>query len=843
MALLYDEYLRVGREQGLTFKQYLAVIGYTNPAENFRGMDDAATFRRDDNGLALISIPEQPVRGQLRIKVLLIDFTDREGTLPVSHYERLLFSKGTHPTGSLRDYYQEVSLGQVDVTGSIHGWLRMPQPYSFYTNGESGTEWQSYPRNAPRMAEDAVNIALGAGVSFEPELDLLGQGIVTALFIVHAGLGAEGLHPSIRGNHIWSHKWIIRQPIEVGPNLTASTYLTVPNDAKVGVCAHELGHLAFQWEDFYDPNYDEDGKEWDGSGSWDLMAGGSYNGSGARPAHPAGLHKTQHGWVEVEDIRSSRQLSLAPYSATSGKVVKLVSPVYRAGQYLLLENRRKQGFDSDLPGEGLLVWRVDETKQMFAPEKPALLLIQADGRHQLQNPSDWNTGDAGDPFPGNSDRDELSDRGDISTSFPDGEDSGISLQNIQRDPFSGVVSLDIVFADGTTEEEPGGTTTALGEASPEAAIPDNSSVGVESLIELDADGLIEELAVEVDISHTYIGDLRVALTAPSGQTVLLHNRTGQATHDLRTVYRSSATPALAGLVGTLARGVWRLRVTDHAGFDTGTLNRWSLAVGVREKAAGLHLQAQPEARIPDNDPAGIGSVLRVTRAGMVKTLTVSLDITHTFIGDLRVELLNPRGDRAMLHNQSGGGQANLQETYRSADTVALGAVIGQPVRGDWTLRVADLAGQDIGTLNRWSLDIELAADVQVVEHEATPRLAIPDDDSAGIGSTLAVDRLGTVQSVEVSVGITHTYIGDLRVELLAPSGERALLHNRDGGRTRNLSLELNSSDFPALGALVGQPVRGNWILRVADLEGLDTGTLDRWSLRIAYASGTESGPV
>src|SRR4029079_16470242 len=143
----------------------------------------------------------------------------------------------------------------------------------------------------PRMAEDAVRAALEAGIEFDPALDALGTGTVTGLFIVHAGRGAEELDPAVSGGAIWSHKWNLRTPAMVGPPLPAATYLTVPEDCRMGVCAHELGHLAFQWEDFYDPNGGDDGVQWAGSGRWDLMAGGSWNGdSGSRPAHPMGLH-------------------------------------------------------------------------------------------------------------------------------------------------------------------------------------------------------------------------------------------------------------------------------------------------------------------------------------------------------------------------------------------------------------------------------------------------------------------------------------------------------------------------------------------------------------------------
>ena len=55
------------------------------------------------------------------------------------------------------------------------------------------------------IESDAIAAALKAGVTFRPELDARGEGIVAKLFIVHAGLGAETLHPSIHGSEIWSH--------------------------------------------------------------------------------------------------------------------------------------------------------------------------------------------------------------------------------------------------------------------------------------------------------------------------------------------------------------------------------------------------------------------------------------------------------------------------------------------------------------------------------------------------------------------------------------------------------------------------------------------------------------
>jgi immune inhibitor A len=128
-----------------------------------------------------------------------------------------------------------------------------------------------------------------------------------------------------------------------------------------------------------------------------------------------------------------------------------VSPKFTPKQYLLLESRKKTGFDFDLPGEGLLVWKVDEVMEQFAPAAPGLSLVQADGRNELNNPDDWNKGDESDPFPGSEGRDVLTDTGAASTSFP-GKRSGISLKNINFSA-DGVVTLDVAFAASTGADQ------------------------------------------------------------------------------------------------------------------------------------------------------------------------------------------------------------------------------------------------------------------------------------------------------------------------------------------------------------------------------------------------------
>lgn len=73
------------------------------------------------------------------------------------------------------------------------------------------------------------------------------------------------------------------------------------------------------------------------------------------------------------------------------------------------------------------------------------------------------------------------------------------------------------------------------------------------------------------------------------------------------------------------------------------------------------------------------------------------------------------------------------------------------------------------------------------------------------------------------MNIVHTYIGDLKVDLVAPDGSVYTLHNRAGGSTANINQQysVNASSEVA---------NGTWKLRVNDNAGGDTGFIDSWSL-------------
>lgn len=258
-------------------------------------------------------------------------------------------------------------------------------------------------------------------------------------------------------------------------------------------------------------------------------------------------------------------------------------------------------------------------------------------------------------------------------------------------------------------EQPAPTPDNRFVSQPALAIPDNRPGGIVDTLDVTSVGRVSFLRVAIDIRHSYIGDLVVTLSAPSGHEVVLHDRAGGNSNDLSTTWDAATLPALRSFDGEDAAGHWTLWVRDEAAADTGRLEEWSLEVGVVVPPRAVFVEDAPGAAIPDNRAAGIERTLAVADVGLIAAIEVAVDITHTFIGDLRVTLHSPVGSAVALHDRTGGSMDNLRATYRSADVATLQALAGESCVGDWKLHVQDLAARDVGKLNRWSLDIALQA--------------------------------------------------------------------------------------------------------------------------------------
>jgi formylglycine-generating enzyme required for sulfatase activity len=103
---------------------------------------------------------------------------------------------------------------------------------------------------------------------------------------------------------------------------------------------------------------------------------------------------------------------------------------------------------------------------------------------------------------------------------------------------------------------------------------------------------------------------------------------------------------------------------------------------------------------------------------------------------------------------------------------------------------------------------------------------IPDDNTAWTSSPIDVTEDRTLTTFQVHVQITHTYIGDLQVQVRHPDGSVSMLHDQTGADVDNINQYYDVSDFTTKSSL------GTWYLDVRDMMGGDTGTLTYWSLTI-----------
>ncbi len=105
---------------------------------------------------------------------------------------------------------------------------------------------------------------------------------------------------------------------------------------------------------------------------------------------------------------------------------------------------------------------------------------------------------------------------------------------------------------------------------PQAPIPDNQTVT--STLAIAEDVTVDALKLDLDIAHTYRGDLVVKLTSPSGKSAVISNKEGGSADNLKGSFDLSA------FAGEKAKGTWTLSVQDTARQDTGTLEKWGLTV-------------------------------------------------------------------------------------------------------------------------------------------------------------------------------------------------------------------------------------------------------------------------
>ena len=370
---------------------------------------------------------KRPKKRKVHAIALLVDFSNNKGIRRAKEFEKLLFDKAN--PNSMTNFYRHLSYDALELTGEVIGYVRAPQPYSYYTASESGTG-SNYPKNTPGLLNDALTIFCRNDnlARFDADND----GFVDAIFLIHAGRGAEAeRNPTKRKNMIWSHKWTLPQPF-VHQGVKVFAYSTEPEDGRVGVFSHEFGHL-LGLPDLYDTTFRSHG-----IGDWCLMAAGSWGGKGNRPTRMSCWCLSRLGWIKPKVVTRKKRLQLNTLEEKKTECYRLWTKGITGPEYFLLENRQPKGLDAALPGSGLAVWHIDERQSNNNnPLAYLVALLQADGKEDLELLK--NSGDGGDLFPGDKRVAALDDNTTPSTRSNTGSPSRVALTNIVMS--EGIVAL------------------------------------------------------------------------------------------------------------------------------------------------------------------------------------------------------------------------------------------------------------------------------------------------------------------------------------------------------------------------------------------------------------------
>lgn len=370
-----------------------------------------------------------------------------------------------------------------------------------------------------------------------------------------------------------------------------------------------------------------------------------------------------------------------------------------------------------------------------------------------------------------------------------------------------------------------------------------SNTTITSVINIPDNGKINDLDIELDITHTWDSDLDVFLIAPDGTRVELFTDVGGSgdnftnTHlddeagtsitDGSAPFTGSFRPegSLAVLDNTSITGDWTLEVTDDAGGDEGTLNSWSIFIDVGTFEAG----------------------------------TLDMDQEAYDVGDtINIEVIDSNAMAPVeVTVESGSGDVEVVTLTDMGGGVYSGSIVtvsGTPT-GDGQLQVgvadsivATYEDQDDGTGNPATVT-DTAFIANVIEY---PSSDVPIDITSNntITSEIVITDEGFVRDVDVLLDITHTFDADLDVFLIAPDGTRVELFTDVGGggddftQTRlddEAATPISAGSAPFTGSFQpegdltlvdGISITGTWLLEVTDDAGGDEGTLNAWSLFI-----------
>ena len=288
-------------------------------------------------------------KGKIYSLTLLVDFSDQPAPVTVSEVEEWLNKEGFNRdgcNGSVRDYYLDVSNGQLDLTNEVFGWYRAKHPKSWYESLQGYTGSDSLMKEVFDYFDPQVDFS-----RYDNDKD----GTTEAINIVYAGAGQTW------GQGLWPHSGWSSEKRD-GVKLTHHQMTDMPGTFSIYVFVHESGHMIFGWPDLY----------WYG----DYCTMGNHMNDW-NPVAINDFYRADQGWIPFVDV-TSEDVSLE--TTKPGEVCyRYKNPARPDKEGLVWSYVRNTGRNKSLRGSGLLMQHYDFSIEGNTAERGlGLKIVNAD---------------------------------------------------------------------------------------------------------------------------------------------------------------------------------------------------------------------------------------------------------------------------------------------------------------------------------------------------------------------------------------------------------------------------------------------------------------------------------
>ena len=327
---------------------------------------------------------------------VLVSFSDQQFLVddPVPVWSRILNEPGYTEApfyGSVHDYFYAQSNGNFNLIFDLQR-VALDQSRVKYCSTASDDE------NSQYLVQDIMEVLKTRDINWSL-YDWNGDGYINQLLIIYAG---KSMNLDGDKNSIWAHQWwmsehlkdrqegVYCEPIPVtygDKQYLVDCYCATMEEAygdyrSFATLCHEYTHC-FGFPDFYTrglyktPHY------------WDLMDS-SYNSNGFCPGNYSGHERMMMGWLTPTPLTTTRTVSNMP--ANDAYIIRNEGC---ENEYYMVENRQKTGWDSYLPGSGLVIYHVDydeNTWLLGAPNTSSKLryhVIPANNQSSYSYEANW----------------------------------------------------------------------------------------------------------------------------------------------------------------------------------------------------------------------------------------------------------------------------------------------------------------------------------------------------------------------------------------------------------------------------------------------------------------------